>query len=253
MSKKHNRTNKEDKSIHIPQREKVKEELRIREYPWTLKQKELINLVLDKNTKIVFVKGPAGSSKSLTAVYCALKLLNEKKISSVQYVRTAIESSSKSLGYLGGDKLLKMEPYLQPCMDKLEELLPSSQINFLVSDGRIQGEVVNFLRGRGALNEVWIADECQNFTFSEIVTLLTRLGAHSKMLVLADCKQADIQKSGFSPIYDIFNDAESKANGIHTFEFTTDDILRSPTVKFIVEKLEKNSSEKSKDGMFPAI
>lgn len=250
MSKKH-KERREDKSIHIPQREKVKEELRIREYPWTAKQKQLIDLVLDKNTKIVFVKGPAGSSKSLTAVYCALKLLNDKKISSIQYIRTAIESSSKSLGYLGGDKLLKMEPYLQPCMDKLEELLPSSQINFLVSDGRIQGEVVNFLRGRGALNEVWVADECQNFTFSEIVTLLTRLGQHSKMLVLADCKQADIQKSGFSPIFDVFNDEESKAKGIHTFEFTNEDILRSPTVKFIVEKLEKHKEDKDKSSMFP--
>lgn len=250
MSKKY-KEQREDKSVHVQQRDKVKEELRIREYPWTPKQKQLIDLVLDKNTKMVFIKGPAGSSKSILAVYCALRLLNDKKISSVQYVRTAIESSSKSLGYLGGDKLLKMEPYLQPCMDKLEELLPSSQTNFLISDERIKGEVVNFLRGRGSKNELWIADESQNFTFSEMTTLITRLGEHSKMLVLADCKQSDIQKSGFAPIYDIFNDEESKARGIHTFEFNTCDILRSATVKYIVEKLEKYETEKNKGSMFP--
>lgn len=251
MSKK-NRPHKEDKSPHVPQREKIKESLSIRELNWTEKQKKLIDLILDKNTNIVFISGPAGSSKSICAIYCALKLLNDKKMGSIKYLRTAIESSNKSLGYLSGDKIQKMEPYLEPCLDKLEELLPQSQVNNLINEKRIEGDVINYVRGRQINNSVWIADEIQNFTFQEIVTLITRIGKFSKLILCGDLSQSDINgKSGFKPIIDIFNDEESRRNGIHTFEFTKEDIMRSGTVKFIVEKLESHKSEKSKDSMFP--
>lgn len=251
MSKKH-REHKVDKSEHIPQREKIKEELRIRELNWTEKQKKLISLILDKNTNIVFISGPAGSSKSICAIYSALKLLADKKISSIKYLRTAIESSTKSLGYLSGDKIQKMEPYLEPCLDKLEELLPQSQINNLITDKRIEGDVINYARGRQANNQIWIADETQNFVFSEIVTFITRIGKFSKLILCGDLSQSDINsKSGYKAIIDIFNDEESRANGIHVFEFTKEDIMRSGTVKFIVEKLEKRKEEKHNESMFP--
>ena len=251
MSKK-NRPHKEDKSLHIEQRDKIKEELHIRNFPFTEKQKKLIDLILDKNTKIVFVKGPAGCAKTLVSVYCGLRILKDKKCGEFLYLRSIIESASKSLGSLPGEAELKMQPFMVPLEDKLLELLPNSQVKMLINDERVKANVINYLRGASYRAVYALGDEIQNFTFSELTTLITRLGEHSKLVICADPAQSDINcKSGFMTMYNIFNDEESRQNGIHTFEFTKEDIMRSGTVKFIVEKLESHKSEKSKDPMFP--
>ena len=136
MKKKHRFTEssgKKDKSILVPQREKVTFDLNIRERDdLTEKQKELNSLILDKKTQVVFINGPAGTSKTFCAIYCGLKLMQEHRISDLVYVRTIIESASKSLGSLPGEMGLKMEPFLMPLMDKMEEFLPSDQIKKLI-------------------------------------------------------------------------------------------------------------------------
>ncbi len=190
-----------DSSPKIPQRNKLKDQLTIKEFPWTDKQKEFISLVLNKETKLVFLKGPAGTSKTLISVYCGLKLLNEKRVSDLLYVRTVVESASKGLGFLPGESGDKFKPFLLPLEDKL--------------------------------------DESQNFTFKELTTLITRLGQFSKLIVSADIYQADINgNSGFQKMFEVFNDEESRKNGIFCFEFTKDDIVRSGLCKYIIEKLE---------------
>lgn len=242
MSKKHKKQ-LEDKSLKISQRDKIKEELIVREFNWTDKQKIIIDGILNHNSSIIFVQGKAGTSKTLIAVYCALKLLNSKKVSELIYVRSVIESASRSMGALPGLAEEKFHPYLMPLEDKLDELLPKNQINKLIEDKRIQGIPINFLRGGQFNAKVVIGDELQNMTNGEILTLITRTGKFSKLILCGDFSQSDINgKSGFKHFFDLFNDEESRNNGIYCFEFGIEDVMRSGVVRYILEKMEKSSN-----------
>lgn len=230
---------KEDRSVHVQQREKLKDGLIIREFPWTEKQKEFISLATNKETKLIFLNGPAGTAKTILSVYIGLKLLNEKRISDILYVRTVVESASKGLGYLPGESEDKFRPFILPLLDKLDELLQRSQIDKLLKDERIKSIPVNYLRGTSFNAKLIISDESQNFDFKELTTLITRVGQFTKMIVCGDSMQSDINgKSGFKEMAGIFDNEESRANGIYSFEFDNDDIVRSELVKFIVKKLD---------------
>lgn len=237
MSKKYK---KEDKSPKIYQGEKLEWQLNIRERTdLTDKQKELIDIILDKNTKVVFINGPSGTSKTFISILCGLKLLNNKRISDIVYLRTIAESASKSLGALPGEIGEKMEPFLMPLRDKMDELLPISESVKLFKENKIQGIPINHLRGAHFANKYIIFDEFQNANWSEAVTAITRLGEFSKMIFLFDPLQSDINgKSAALPFFDLFNDEESKKSGIHCFSFTRDDIVRSKILKVIIEKIE---------------
>ena len=101
----------------------IKSKIRINQLPWTEKQKEFFRIALDYHTKIVFVGGPAGTSKSLLSVYCGLQLLNMKLCDEIMYLRSAVESSASSLGFLPGSAEEKLKFYNLPFLDKLDELL----------------------------------------------------------------------------------------------------------------------------------
>jgi phosphate starvation-inducible PhoH-like protein len=231
---------KADKSEYVHQGEKIKDSLTIRDLNWTEKQKQFIEIALDKKTKIILLKGAAGTSKSLLSVYCGLKLLNEKKISDIIYVRSAVESSDSKLGFLPGDVDDKLSFYNLPFFDKLEELLPSSEIDKLKKEEKISMFPINYCRGMSWNAKLIIFDESQNSSRKEIVTVLTRIGKYSKCFILADPTQTDLPSSkagGFCDIFNKLSDQESKDMGIVTFEFTNDDIVRSELVKFLVKKL----------------
>lgn len=228
-----------DTSPRISQRDKLKDPVNIREFKWTPKQKEFIDLVLDKKSKIIFVDGVAGTGKTLLAVYCALELLNQKRVSDIIFCRSIIESASKAIGALPGELDLKFKPFLLPLEDKLNELLSKSDVVRLFKDERVQPIPINFLRGASFNAKVIIGEEVQNFTFKELVTLITRLGEYSKLICIGDTWQADLNgKSGFKPMFELFDTEESKENGIYTFKFTKYDIMRSGVLKFVMEKLE---------------
>lgn len=229
-----------DKSPVIYQRNKLKVGLNIIERnDLTERQKQLIELILEKNTKVVFIDGPAGTSKTWTAVLCGLRLLNSKRVSDLLYVRTIIESASKSLGSLPGEFGDKFEPFITPLKDKLDELLPKPDIDLLFKEKRIQPMPINYLRGANINAKYVLIDESQNFNYKEIVTVLTRIGEYSKFIFVGDSFQSDLNgHSGFRKMFDIFNNDESKLNGIYCFEFTKEDIVRSGVLKFIMEKLE---------------
>ena len=238
MSKNH----KEDKSPKIHQREKLKNELTIKELKWTDKQKIFIDTALDKETKIMMVNGPAGSSKSVLATYCALKLLNEKRISDIIYIRSAVESSDSKLGFLPGDADEKLHVYNLPFLEKLDELLPRTEVDKLEKDKRVSMYPVNYSRGMSWNAKCIIFDEAQNSTQKEIITVLTRLGRFSKCFVLADPNQTDLPsgKGGaFERMFNLFSDEDSIANGVKSFQFTEDDIMRSELVKFLVKKFKE--------------
>lgn len=229
-----------DSSPRVYQRDKIKFPLNIRERPdFTERQKSFIDLVLDKKTKVVFVSGPAGTSKSFLAVYCALHLLNAGRVSDLIYIRSIVESASKSFGTLPGGESDKLAPFLMPLYDKLEELLPKCDIDALAKEDRFKGIPINYMRGASINAKCVIVDEAQNLDAKEMTTVLTRIGEFSKFIILGDPLQSDINgKTGFMPMFDLFNSEECKENGIHCFSFTREDIVRSGVLKFIVERLE---------------
>jgi phosphate starvation-inducible protein PhoH len=228
-----------DTSPIVYQKGKLKSELHIRVRPdLTNKQKELLKLISDKESRLIFILGPAGCSKTFIAITAALQLLNDKKISDIIYIRSLIESADRSMGYLKGSESEKLHPYTLPLMDKLDELLPRNEVDLLLKEERVTGQPVNFLRGQNFNAKCIIADEVQNFSFAEVVTTITRIGQFTKMICCADQMQSDIgNKSGISAMIRAFDDEDSRLHGIHFFRFTEDDIVRSDIVRFIVSKL----------------
>lgn len=228
----------QDRSPIIPQRRKIDQYLRIFKRELTPKQQAFVDLAMDKKVKMLLVSGPAGTTKTYLAVLVSLLLMNEKKISDILYVRSIVESADVKMGTLPGEADDKLSPFKQPLLDKLEELLPREDIQYLIKDQRVDGLPVGYLRGLNWNAKAVIGDEFQNCTKREIVTMMTRTGEFSKVFICGDPQQADIgPRSGFKDIYNMFNDEESKAHGIYTFEFTADDILRSEIVKFIAKKI----------------
>ena len=128
-----------------------------------------------------------------------------------------------------------------PFLDKLYELLTETRIDKLEEQGRVSMFPVNFARGMNWNNKCIILDEAQNSTIKEITTVLTRMGKYSRCFILADPMQTDLRNSqgGFSSLRKLFDDQESMEQGIRTFEFTEDDIMRSELVKYVIKKLKK--------------
>jgi phosphate starvation-inducible PhoH-like protein len=210
----------------------------INQREFTPKQKELLDILKQKSTKLVFISGPAGTAKTYSSILAGLHLINEKRVSEIVYVRSAVESSDSKLGFLPGEMNEKMSPYIQPLIDKLEELLKKVDIEKLKKEERIHGFPINFLRGLNWNAKCIIADEAQNMTKKELTTLITRVGEFSKLYICGDPDQSDINgKSGFVPMRDLFDDEESRQNGIYTYKFDEEDIVRSGLVKFILKKL----------------
>ena len=231
---------KPDNSPIIPQRSKLKSVLKIYQRELTDKQKQFLSLAADKTSKVIFVSGPAGTSKTFLAVYHALTMISEKRVSDLVYIRSAVECSDAKIGFLPGEADEKMSPYIQPLLDKLTELLPKGDIDILLKEERVTGIPVGFLRGLNWNAKAIIADEAQNMSFKELFTLITRTGEFSKVFILGDPEQSDINgRSGFIRMIGHFDDDESRANGIHVFRFNEDDIVRSGLVQFIIKKIKK--------------
>lgn len=229
-----------DSSPIIPQRPKLKSTLHIYQRDLTDKQKEFLKLAENKDAKLIFVSGPAGTSKTYLAVKTALEMINAKRVSDLIYIRSAVESSDSKLGFLPGEADEKMAPYIQPLLDKMTEFLPKGDIDLLLKEERVSAVPVGFLRGLNWNAKVIITDEAQNMTYKELFTLITRVGEFSKVFILGDPEQSDINgKSGFLKMISHFDDEESRQNGIHVFRFTEDDIVRSGLVQFIIKKVKK--------------
>lgn len=206
------------------------------------KQNRFLEISLKENTQLLFVDGPAGSAKTWLSVYAGLELFQSGNIAEMIYVRSAVESSDQKLGFLPGAQDDKMAPYLEPFKDKLEELLNPVDIRYLQEEERIYGIPVGYLRGASWENKFILVDEAQNLSQKELITIMTRIGENCKVFICGDVMQSDIgNKSGFNAIINLFDDDESKQQGICTFKFTEDDIVRSRLVKFIITKLKSLS------------
>jgi phosphate starvation-inducible PhoH-like protein len=213
---------------------------RPRKFKFTDKQVRFLNIILNPDNSIVFVSGPAGSSKTYMAIYAAIQLMAADREKELLYVRSIAESADKGLGSLPGDIAEKFDPFLMPLYDKLEEIVQPQDVAWLKKQEMISAVPINFLRGASWTDKIVVADECQNFTLKELTTLITRVGEGTKLIMCGDTMQSDIgQRSGFKSMFNLFNDKESKDKGVQTFSFSHEDIVRSEILKFLVSKLEK--------------
>lgn len=229
---------KKDRSARVHQRAKFGGELNLKPLDWTDKQRQIIELGQDKNTRMILIKGPAGCSKTSLAMFIGLSLLKDQKVSDLVLVRSAVESSDSKLGYLPGSVEEKFGVYLTPFLDKLEMFLDGGEVKALHDDKRLMSMPVNFTRGNEWNVRCIIVDEAQNLTVKELITLSTRVGHYSKMIICADPEQVDIpeSKSGFVKLWDRLKTPEGEANGIFCVEFDESEIMRSGLVKFLVQQ-----------------
>lgn len=210
----------------------------IKNINFTEKQRELIRIIREEGTKIVFVEGPAGSAKTFCATFCGLMSLREGSKERIKYIRSLVESSQSKIGFLKGSLEEKISPYGGPLLDKLEEFLTKGEYEKLFQDGSIVSACPNFLRGSTFKNEFVIVDESQNLCYSDLVTIISRIGENCTIVFCSDKKQSDIKNSGIEKMTGLFRNEESQDRGIHTFGFTADDIMRSEILRFIMGKIE---------------
>lgn len=212
-----------------------------RKFKFTENQVDFLKTALDTKTKLMFLAGPAGTAKTYMAVYSALQMMMDADLEKdILYIRSIAESSQKSLGSLPGSIDEKFGVFAGPFYDKLEEMVEPSEIKILKEKNLLQCMPVNFVRGSNWNDTIVIIDEAQNFCYDELMTVLTRIGEDSKIIICGDMMQSDIRNSGFSDIFNTFDDQESEDNGIYCTKFGVEDIKRSEILKFIVSKLEKN-------------
>lgn len=208
-----------------------------KQLPLTDNQTSFYFISQDDRTNMIFLDGPAGSAKSYIAVYSALELLKERKVDKIIYIRTVIESASRSMGYLKGDENEKFAAYTMVLNEKCLETIDKQTYTALSEQEYIKAIPVNFARGLTFNNSLVIFDEAQNATRSELTTILTRFGRNTKYLILGDAKQTDIRDSGFMEVFEKFDTDFSRKNNIHCVKFDTTDIVRSPILKHITQVL----------------
>ena len=195
---------------------------------------------------LLFAIGPAGTGKTYTAIALAVKALKNKEVRKIVLSRPAVEAGEK-LGFLPGDIQSKVDPYLQPLYDALEDMLPTQKLQEYMERGVIQIAPLAFMRGRTLSDAVVVLDEAQNTTVPQLKMFLTRLGLGGKMIVTGDLTQIDLpssQRSGLKHALDILGDIK----GVSFIRFTETDIVRHPLVTRIVRAYEKskNTQEESK-------
>jgi len=202
----------------------------------TEKQQIILKTALSPEIKIVFLSGPAGSSKTWCAIYAALNIINRDKDKGICYVRSVVESASSHMGFLPGTEDDKINPYMRPLKDKLSEILKADSVSNLDSAELLETRPINFLRGNQFDNQIVVLDEAQNLTKREMVTFLTRIGKNCIMFVCGDSDQSDIrEKDAFFETISAFGRHEkSKDFGIYHFAFTIDDVVRNPIIKHIL-------------------
>lgn len=234
---------KADKSPKVFQKDKISYELHIRERnDLTEKQIEILKTALDKDTRCMFIDGLYGSGKSWLAVLASLKLLNQKKIDQIIYIRNPVEcTTTGKLGFIKGTTEEKLEPYASIVFDKLDELLPPQEVELLRKEDRIDAIPLGFCRGKSWNCKAIIVDESASLDWDSFILLLTRCGEFTKIFFIGDAaNQSDIgNKTGFRKMFDKFNDQASRENGVRCFELKEKtDIVRSGFVRFVLEHLE---------------
>lgn len=186
---------------------------------------------------LVFATGPAGSGKTFVAIALAVKALKNKMVRKIILSRPAVEAGEK-LGFLPGEMKDKLDPYLQPLYDALQDMIPPAKLKEYMENNVIQIAPLAFMRGRTLNDAVIILDEAQNTTTRQIKMFLTRLGMNAKMIVTGDMTQIDLPAAATSGLKEAMSILKG-VEGIGKVEFTKKDIVRHKLVQRIVEAYDK--------------
>jgi phosphate starvation-inducible PhoH-like protein len=211
-------------------------------------QQEIID-AYEKND-MVFAIGPAGTGKTYLSIALAVKALKEKTAKRIILSRPAVEAGEK-LGFLPGDMKEKIDPYLQPLYDALEDMIPQAKLQDMIDKHIIQIAPLAFMRGRTLSDAVVILDEAQNTTTAQIRMFLTRMGWNTKMIITGDLTQVDLprgQKSGLLQAMEILEGTK----GLAVIHMDDKDIVRHKLVTRIVNKFQEyddiNKLKNNNDG-----
>ena len=211
--------------------------------PKTLGQKKYVDAI--KKSSIVFGVGPAGTGKTYLAVALAVYALKNKEIDKIILTRPAVEAGEK-LGFLPGDLSEKVDPYLRPLFDALQEMMGQEAYQRHIERGSIEIAPLAYMRGRTLSNSFIILDEAQNTTREQMKMFLTRMGENSRIVVTGDITQIDLPHnvtSGMADAIDVLKDVE----GIEIVRLTSKDVVRHELVTKIIQAYEKAESAKKVD------
>jgi len=207
----------------------------------TANQKRMV-AASDKND-VVFAVGPAGTGKTYTAVALAVRALKNKIVKKIILTRPAVEAG-ESLGFLPGDLKEKIDPYLRPLYDALDDMIPADKLGYYMSTRTIEIAPLAYMRGRTLDNAFIILDEAQNANDLQLKMFLTRIGASAKAIITGDPTQIDLpknQRSGLDKAMRILRNID----GISHIELDEEDVVRHKLVKAIIKAYEK---EREKEG-----
>jgi phosphate starvation-inducible PhoH-like protein len=201
----------------------------------TINQKRLVEE--SSAYDLVFAIGPAGTGKTYTAIALAVKALKYQEVKKIILTRPAVEAGER-LGFLPGDYKEKLDPYMQPLYDALNDMIPSKKLKTFLEDSTIQIAPLAFMRGRTLDNAFVILDEAQNATVNQLKMFLTRMGKSAKFIVTGDITQIDLPNrddSGLLRAIELLGNIK----GISIIYFDSRDIIRHKLVKYIVEAFRK--------------
>jgi len=209
----------------------------------TVNQKRYVDAMRDHT--VTFAIGPAGTGKTYLAMALAVRALSEREVGRIILTRPAVEAGER-LGFLPGDILAKVDPYLRPLFDALYDMLDADRLSTYMEKGAIEVAPLAFMRGRTLNDSFIILDEAQNTSFEQMQMFLTRLGFGSKVVVTGDVTQIDLprdQASGLVSVQDILGPIE----GIAFIRFGHEDVVRHKLVQRIVEAYRRHSEETGSD------
>ncbi len=195
------------------------------------------------NNDLTFALGPAGTGKTYVAIALAVRALKNREVRKIILSRPAVEAGEK-LGFLPGDMKDKIDPYLQPLYDALEDMIPAVKLREYMDTKVIQIAPLAFMRGRTLNDAIIVLDEAQNTTTHQIKMFLTRLGMNAKMIITGDVTQIDLPRTTSSGLVQALRVLKN-VPGIGRVEFGKKDIIRHQLVQRIVEAYEKFDSEKA--------
>jgi phosphate starvation-inducible PhoH-like protein len=195
--------------------------------------------MLDESKKndILFAIGPAGTGKTYTAVALAVVALKEREIKRIILTRPAVEAG-ENLGFLPGDLKEKIDPYLRPLYDALEDMIPNDKLKSMIESRTVEIAPLAFMRGRTLDNCYVILDEAQNSTDLQLKMFLTRMGPNAKLIITGDLTQIDLPKKQMSGLFRAMKILRN-IEGISIVELDTQDVVRHKLVKEIIKAYDK--------------
>jgi phosphate starvation-inducible PhoH-like protein len=205
----------------------------------TANQKKMVGMT-DKND-IIFAIGPAGTGKTYTAVALAVRALKNKMVKKIILTRPAVEAG-ESLGFLPGDLKEKIDPYLRPLYDALDDMIPADKLGYYMSTRVIEIAPLAYMRGRTLDHAYIILDEAQNATDLQLKMFLTRIGANAKAIITGDLSQVDLpknQRSGLDKAIRILRNID----GIGHVELDEEDVVRHRLVKAIIRAYDREHNK----------